>query len=121
MPTAGMEMKVGTKVPIMLPIVLDAFSIPTVLPLSARLSTEYLARDGVTVPSRNSGNTKTAIQAANAAQIRKFVFTVKISTAEIPRMIYFPTTGMAAIQTAAINILPYSLSGSGFLSALRPP
>jgi hypothetical protein len=53
--------------------------------------------------------------------MRKFVFTVKISTAEIPRIIYFPTTGMAAIQTAAINILPYSLSGFGFLSALRPP
>ena len=120
-PTAGMVTKVGTNVPIMLPMVLKAPSVPTVLPLSSRLSTEYFASDGVTVPSRNNGNTKIIIQAAKAAQIRKLLFTAKISRADIPRIIYFPTTGMAAIQIAAIRILPYSLSGSGFLSALLPP
>lgn len=51
-PTAGMEIKVGTNVPIMLPIVLNAPNVPTVCPLSSRLSTEYFTRDGVTVPSK---------------------------------------------------------------------
>ena len=90
----------------MLPMVLNAPRLPTVLPLSSRLSTEYFAREGVTVPSRNSGNTKITMQAANAAHIRKLVFTAKISTAEIPSTMYFPTTGMAAIQTAATRIRP---------------
>ena len=54
-PTAGMETKVGTKVPIMLPIVLKAPRVPTVLPLSSRLSTVYLTSDGVTVPRRKRG------------------------------------------------------------------
>ena len=107
--------------PIMLPMVLKAFSVPTILPLSSRLSTVYFASDGVTVPSRNSGKTKITIQAAKAAQIRKFVFTVKIRSAEMPRTMYFPTTGIAAIQTPAIKIRVYSLSGLGFLSALFPP
>ena len=31
-PTAGIVINVGTNVPIMLPIVLNAFSVPTVLP-----------------------------------------------------------------------------------------
>ena len=105
-PTAGIEIKVGTNVPIILPMVLKAPSVPTVLPLSARLSTEYLAKEGVTVPRRNNGNTKITIHAANAAQIRKFVLTVKIRSADMPRMIYFPTTGIAPIHTAAIKILP---------------
>ena len=111
----------GTKVPMMLPIVLKAPSVPTMLPLSSRLSTEYFAREGVTVPSRKRGKTKITMQAAKAAQIRKFVFTVNISRPDIPRMMYFPTTGIAAIQTAATRIRVYSLSGFGFLSALRPP
>ena len=104
-----------------LPIVLQAPSVPTVLPLSSKLSTEYLTRDGVTVPSKNSGNTKMTMQAANAARIRKLLLTVKMRSADIPSTIYFPTTGISAIQTAAIKILPYSLSGSGDLSALFPP
>ncbi len=79
---------------------------PTVLPLSSKLSTEYFARDGVTVPSKNKGNTKITIQAAKAAQIRKLVFTAKTSAAEIPSTMYLPTTGMAAIHTAATRILP---------------
>ena len=58
------------------------------------------------MPSRNSGNTKITIQAARAAQMRKLVLTVKISRAEIPMMMYLPTTGIAAIQTAATRILP---------------
>ena len=113
-PTAGIVTKVGRNVPRMLPIVLNAFSMPTVLPLSERLSTVYFTRDGVTVPSRNSGNTKITIQAENAAQIKNLLLTVKISSAEIPSIIYFPTTGMAAIHSAARIILAYSLSGSGF-------
>ena len=120
-PTAGIVTKVGTKVPMMLPTVLKAPKVPTVRPLSSRLSTEYFTREGVTVPSKNKGNTKITIQAANAAMIRKLLLTVKIKRAEIPRMIYFPTTGISAIQIAAIKILPYSLSGSGDLSALLPP
>ncbi len=69
-PTAGIETNVGTKVPIMLPIVLNAPSVPMVLPLSSRLPTAYFARDGVTVPSKNNGNTNIIIQLANAAIIR---------------------------------------------------
>ena len=120
-PTAGIVTKVGTKVPMILPMVLKAPSVPTVFPLSSRLSTVYFTSDGVTVPSKNRGNTKITIQAQNAAIIKKLLFTVKISSADIPRIIYFPTTGINAIQMAAINILPYSLSGFGDLSALFPP
>ena len=120
-PTAGIVTKVGTNVPIMLPIVLNAPSVPTVFPLSSRLSTEYFTRDGVTVPSKNKGNTKITIQAANAAIIRKLLLTVKISSADMRRTIYFPTTGISAIQIAATRILAYSLSGSGDRSALFPP
>ena len=120
-PTAGIVTKVGTNVPIMLPIVLNAPSVPTVFPLSSRLSTEYFTRDGVTVPSKNSGNTKITIHATNAAIMRKLLLTVKISSADIPRIMYFPTTGISAIQIAAISILRYSLSGSGDRSALFPP
>ncbi len=100
-----MVTKVGTKVPMMLPMVLKAPRFPTTFPLSSRLPTVYFAREGVTVPSKNSGNTKTAIQAAKAATMRKFALTENISSAEIPSMMYFPTTGMAAIHTAAISIL----------------
>ena len=99
-------MKVGTNVPMILPMVLNAHSVPTILPLSSRLSTEYFASDGVTVPNRKSGNTKMTMHAAKAAHIRKFVLTVTISSAEIPRMIYLPTTGIAAIQIDAIRFLP---------------
>lgn len=105
-PTAGMETKVGTKVPMMLPMVLKAPSVPTMLPLSERLCTVYFAKEGVTVPNRKSGNTKITMQAANAAQIKKLVLTVKMSSAEIPRTIYLPTTGMAAIQIAAMKMRP---------------
>ena len=103
-PTAGIVTNVGTKVPIMLPIVLNAPSVPTVFPLSSRLLTEYLTSDGVTVPSKNNGNTKITIQATNAARIRKLLFTEKIRTAEMPTMIYFPTTGINAIHKAATMI-----------------
>lgn len=56
-PTAGIVTNVGTKVPIMLPIVLNAPSVPTVFPLSSRLLTEYLTSDGVTVPSKKLATT----------------------------------------------------------------
>ena len=36
-------------------------------------------------------------------------------------MIYFPTAGIRAIQTAAKRMRRYSLSGFGSRSALRPP
>ena len=120
-PTAGIVTKVGKKVPIILPIVLKAPRFPTTFPLSSRLSTVYFAREGVTVPNKNRGNTKTTIQAAKAAQIKYQLLTEKITTAEINKIKYFPTTGIAAIQIAAIMILPYSLPGSGFLSAALPP
>ena len=94
------------KVPMMLPTVLNAPKVPTVCPLSSRLSTEYFTREGVTVPSKNKGNTKITMQAANAAMMRKLLLTVKISSAEIPRIMYLPTTGIRAIQMAAIRILP---------------
>ena len=102
-PTAGIVTKVGTKVPMMLPTVLNAPKVPTVCPLSSRLSTEYFTREGVTVPSKNKGNTKITMQAANAAMMRKLLLTVKISSAEIPRIMYLPTTGIRAIQMAAIQ------------------
>ena len=105
-PTCGIVTKVGTKVPIILPIVLKAPRFPTVLPLSSRLSTEYLTREGVTVPNRNSGKTNITMQAAKAAITRKLLFTEKISTAEIPIIMYLPTTGINAIHIAAIIILP---------------
>ena len=64
----------------------------------------YLTSDGVTVPSRNSGNTKMTMQARNAAIIRKFVSIAIISRPEMPMMIYLPSSGIAAIQTAAISM-----------------
>ena len=100
-----MVTKVGTKVPMMLPMVLKAPSVPTTFPLSSRFPTEYLAREGVTVPSRNSGKTKMTMQAAKAAMMRKLLLTEKIRRAEMPTMMYFPTAGIAAIHTAAIRIL----------------
>ena len=105
-PTAGIETNVGTKVPMMLPIVLDAFKYPTVFPLSSSESVEYLTRQGVTVPRRNRGKTKIIIHAAKAAMTRKFVLTVRMSKPEMPRMMYLPTTGISAIHTAAMIILP---------------
>ena len=69
-PTAGMVTKVGTKVPMMLPMVLAAPREPTTRALSSRFSMVYLAREGVTVPSRNRGKTKITMQAAKAAQMR---------------------------------------------------
>ncbi len=116
-PTDGIVTNVGKNVPKILPMVFEAFNIPTVFPLSSKLSTVYFTKDGVTVPSKNSGKTKIAIQARNPARIKKLLLTVKIKTAEMPKITYFPTTGIQAIQIAAIKILPYSLSGFGFLSA----
>ena len=55
-------MKVGTKVPMILPIVLEAFNIPTVLPLSSKSSTVYFTNDGGTVPNKNNGNTKEPLE-----------------------------------------------------------
>ena len=103
-PTAGIVTKVGRKVPRMLPIVLQAPSRPTVRPLSSRLSTVTFTSEGVTVPSRNSGKTKISMQDTKAAITRKLVLTVTISSPEMPRIIYFPSTGIAAIQTAAIRM-----------------
>ena len=104
-PTEGIVTKVGRNVPNILPIVFDAFNIPTVLPLSERLSTVYFTKEGVTVPKRKRGNTKITIHARNPAHIKKFVLTVKISTADMPRITYFPTAGINAIHMAAISIL----------------
>ena len=70
-PTDGIVINVGRKVPRMLPTVLNAFNMPTVFPLSVRLSIVYLTKEGVTVPSKNNGNTKIAIQAKNPDQIKK--------------------------------------------------
>ena len=120
-PTAGILINVGTKVPMMLPTVLAAFSVPTTFPLSSRLSTVYFTSDGVTVPKRKRGNTKMSMHATKAAMTRKLVLIEKIRTADMPTMIYLPRTGMSAIHTAAIRILLYSLSGLGSLSAIRPP
>ena len=103
-PTAGILIKVGTKVPMMLPMVLLAFSFPTTLPLSSKLSTENLTNEGVTVPSKNNGYTNIIIQAAKAAIVKKPVLTVNINRAEMPIIKYFPTTGIAAIQRAAMMI-----------------
>ncbi len=54
-PTAGIVTKVGTNVPIMLPIVLNAPNVPTVFPLSSRLSTEYFARDELLFQVKTAG------------------------------------------------------------------
>ena len=105
-PTAGMVTKVGTKVPIILPIVLKAPSVPDIFPLSSRLLTVYLINEGVTVPSKKRGNTNIIMHVTNAAHIRKLLFKENISKADIPIIIYFPKTGVIAIQTAAIIILP---------------
>ncbi len=99
-------MNVGTNVPIILPIVLKALSVPTVFPLSSRLSTVYFTSDGVTVPSKNNGNTNTTMQVIKAAHIRKLVSTATTSNAEIPSTANLPMKGMAAIHTAAMSILP---------------
>lgn len=67
---AGMVTKVGRNVPRMLPMVFMAPRVPTIFPLSERESMVYLAREGVTVPSRNRGNTKSSRQVTMAAMIR---------------------------------------------------
>ena len=85
----------------MLPAVPAAPMPPTTRPLSSRLFVAYLTRDGVTVPSSSSGKTKIAMQDRNAAATKRFVSTATIRTPEIKAMIYFPTTGIAAIQRAA--------------------
>ncbi len=120
-PTAGILINVGTKVPMMLPTVFDALRFPTRRPLSSRLSVANLTREGVTVPSKKSGNTKITMHAAKPAITRKLLLTEKIRSPEIPRMMYLPSTGIKAIQIAAIITRAYRRSGSGFLSALRPP
>ena len=101
-PTAGMVTNVGTKVPMMLPMVLSALSLPTVLPVSSRLSTVKRVSDGVTVPSSTHGNAKITRHAASAAQTRKFFVTKSASSSEMPAMRYRPTNGMSAIQMAAM-------------------
>ena len=88
-----------------LPTVFDAPKVPMIFPLSSRESVVYFARLGVTVPSKNSGNTNTTIHAAKAAITRKLLLTVKIISAEIPIIMYLPTTGIRPIQIAAISIL----------------
>ena len=98
-------MNVGTKVPIILPIVLNAPRVPTVFPLSFIFSTVYLASEGVTVPSRKSGYTNTTMHVINAAHIRKFVLTVTTRSADTPSITNFPANGIAAVQTAATIIL----------------
>ena len=85
-PTAGMVTKVGRKVPRMLPTVLQAPSRPTVRPPSSRLSTVYLTSEGVTVPSKKSGKTKSTMHAQKAARVRKWVLTDRMSTPEMPRI-----------------------------------
>ena len=104
------------------------FRVPPPLPLSARLSTEYLAREGVTVPSRNRGKTNMTIQAANAAQMRKLVLTVKIRSAFlyrdgrlVGRLPEFGVSGNIYDIFGKNFVGLSSVSGSGFLSALRPP
>ena len=54
----------------MLPMVFMAPRVPTIFPLSERESMVYFARDGVTVPRRNRGNTKRRRQVAKAAMMR---------------------------------------------------
>ena len=105
-PTAGMVMKVGTKVPMMLPMVFRAFSLPTVLPVSSRLSTVNLVSDGVTVPSSTQGKAKITRHAASAAQTRKFFVTNMASSRLTPAISHRPTKGIRAIQMAAIRIRP---------------
>ena len=120
-PTAGIVTNVGTKVPMILPTVLNAPRVPIILPLSSRDSVVYFASEGVTVPRRKRGNTNTIIHVANAAITRKLLLTANITAAEIAIIIYLPRTGIAAIQIAAIRILLYNLSGDGSLSAALPP
>lgn len=105
-PTAGMVRNVGTKVPMMLPMVFSAFSCPTVLPVSSRLSTVNLVRDGVTVPSSTQGKAKITRQAASAAQTRKFFVTNVASRKDIPAIIHRPAKGINAIQIAAMMTRP---------------
>ena len=81
-PTAGIVTKVGRKVPIMLPTVLNAPKVPTVLPLSSRLSIVYLAREGVTVPRRKQGNTNMTIHARNAAHTSRLLLMVNLMQLE---------------------------------------
>ena len=104
-PTEGIVTKVGRNVPMMLPTVLKAPRLPTTLPPSSRELTVYFTREGVTVPSRNSGNTNTIMQERNAARIRKLLLMVSTRAPEISRITYFPTSGIAPIHTAEIRSL----------------
>ncbi|OQA26416.1 MAG: hypothetical protein BWY61_00675 [Firmicutes bacterium ADurb.Bin354] len=120
-PTAGIVTNVGIKVPIMLPMVLHAPSLPATLPLSSRSDTVYFISEGVTVPNRNRGNTNMIIHAAKAAHISNPVDMVTIMMPVTSSITYFPTTGMRPIHTAAISIRIKSFDGSGSLSAHFPP
>ena len=85
-PAAGMVTKVGRKVPMIDPMVLSAMKVPTVRPLSFRLSTAYLVSDGVTVPSSTSGKAKSTRQVRNDAQARNPVMVSAATRIEMPGM-----------------------------------
>lgn len=99
-----MVTNVGRKVPSIDPMVLQALSLPTTVALSSSESVAFLTRPGVTVPSRNSGGTKTIMQLMKAATTRKFVDTVTMSSPDTAMMTYLPTNGIRAIHTAAARM-----------------
>ena len=53
---------------------------------------------------KNSGYTNMIMHAANAATIKKFVLTARITAADIAITRYLPTTGISAIHIAAISM-----------------
>ena len=120
-PTAGMVMKVGVKVPIIEPIVFRALSSPTIFPFSSRLLTAYLTSAGETLPRSIRGKTKRRIQERRDAHIRKLEPASRASARETTAITYLPTKGIAAVHTATIRMRKYILSGEGFLSASLPP
>ena len=120
-PTRGMVIKVGVKVPMIEPIVLRAFSSPTVRPLSSRLLTAYFTSAGETLPRSIRGKTNSRRQERRDAQMRKFCPTRRARRSDTAAITYLPRKGMAAVQVATIKMRRYILSGEGFLSARRPP
>jgi len=88
------------------PMVFSALSSPTVVPLLSGEDMANFTMAGDTEPRSISGNTNSIRQERSDAHTRNPVFTNSASNREMPAIIYLPTTGIRAIHTPAISILP---------------
>ena len=101
-PNEGMVKKVGTKVPIIEPIVWMAESFPVIFPVSLRSDTANFTRQGVVIPISRSGGTNRSTQDNQVAKTKK-AFEKKNPAIKAEKAItYFPSTGIAESHTPEI-------------------